>query len=207
MADPAKITRFGLIRHAQTLWNLEKKIQGQHDTPLTAAGRRQAVRWGRLLKPWAWDRILASDTGRARETANLINTSLNISLTLDRRLREQDWGRWVGKTIAQLTSDVPHELDEQVAAGWAFCTPEGEDREKVCQRSQTALLDGATRWPSANILVVTHEGVIKSLIYRLCGRNFLPTEPAIIKSYQLHRLVCDRKELRLVELNAMALEV
>ena len=69
MQDPYKITRFGLIRHAQTVWNREKKIQGHSDSPLTADGENQAGRWGMILQQYSWDRILASDTGRALETA------------------------------------------------------------------------------------------------------------------------------------------
>jgi len=206
MTGQDKITRFGLMRHAQTLWNLEKKIQGQSDTSLTADGKRQAARWGQLLKQSEWDRIIASDTGRAHETAKLINACLNISLTNDSRLREQDWGQWVGQTIAQLKTEIPQVLDEQVAAGWAFCPPGGENRRRVQKRSQKALLEAAAQWPGNNILVVTHEGVIKAQIYHLCGRKYLATEPPIIKPYQLHRLTHDANGLRVEALNAMALE-
>jgi len=205
MTGQDKITRFGLIRHAQTLWNLEKKIQGQSDTSLTDDGKRQAARWGQLLKQSAWDRIIASDTGRAHETAKIINGCLKLSLTTDSRLREQDWGQWVGKTILQLKTEIPQELDAQVAAGWAFCPPGGEDRRLVQKRSQKALLAAAAQWPGNNILVVTHEGVIKAQIYHLCGRKFLATEPPIIKPYQLHRLAHDANGLRMEALNAMAL--
>jgi len=200
------MTRFGLIRHAQTRWNREKRIQGQSDSPLTADGKRQATRWGQVLKPFGWDRIIASDTGRARQTAKFINACLNISLTTDSRLREQDWGQWAGKTIAELKTEIPHELDEQARAGWAFCPPGGEDRGDVQKRSEKALLEATAQWPGNNILVVTHEGVIKSLIYHLCGRKFLATEPALLKPYQLHRLVHDQGGLRVEELNALAIE-
>ena len=68
MQHPYKITRFGLIRHAQTVWNREKKVQGHRDSPLTADGERQASSWGLILSQFSWDRILASDTGRALTT-------------------------------------------------------------------------------------------------------------------------------------------
>ena len=207
MTEQYKITRFGLIRHAQTRWNLEKRIQGQSDSPLTADGVRQATRWGKLLKPFAWDRIIASDTGRAHETAKLVNVCLNISLTTDGRLREQDWGQWAGKTIVQLKTEIPQELKDQEKAGWAFCPPGGEDRKTAQKRSQKALLEAAAQWPGSNILVVSHEGVIKSLIYHMCGRKFLAAEPAIIKKHQLHRLAHDKNGLRVEELNALAIEV
>ena len=194
------------MRHAQTRWNREKRIQGQSDSPLTSDGMRQAVRWGQLLKPLGWDRILASDTGRARETAERINSILKVPVATDRRLREQDWGNWAGKTIAGLQTDCSDELKAQENAGWAFCPPGGEDRYRVWKRSQKALLDAAARWPGSSILVVTHEGVIKSLIYRLCDRKFLANEPSIIKKHQLHRLVHDENGLRVEALNVLSLD-
>ena len=206
MTGQYKITRFGLIRHAQTRWNREKRIQGRSDSPLTADGERQATRWGQLLKPFEWDRIIASDIGRALKTANLINVCLNVSLITDSRLREQDWGQWVGRTTAQLKTEMPLEFDGQASAGWAFCPPGGEDRRNVQKRSHKALLEAAAQWPGSNILVLTHEGVIKSLIYHLCGRKFLATEPAIIKRHRLQRLVHDSDGLRVEELNAIAMD-
>lgn len=206
MENQSNSTRFGLVRHAQTVWNREKRIQGQSDSPLTSDGKSQALRWGRILKQFSWNRILASDIGRARETAKIINQALDLSLQTDSRLREQDWGQWTGKTISQLNTDTPRELDAQVRAGWAFCPPGGEGRRSVLERGCLALQEAAEKWPGDDILVITHEGVVKSLIYHLCGRKYIPGEPAIIKPYQLHWLVFDRNRLRLEELNALAME-
>ena len=140
------------------------------------------------------------------ETAKIINQALRISLTAEARFREQDWGQWTGETILRLQTNTPRELDRQVRAGWAFRPPGGEDRRSVLERSRRALFDAAEKWPGEHILVVTHEGVVKSLIYRLCGRKYLPGEPAIIKPYQLHWLAIDADGLKLEEMNAVALE-
>jgi probable phosphoglycerate mutase len=206
MTDPFETTRFGLVRHAQTIWNREKKIQGQNDSPLTSDGRIQALQWGQLLKPFPWNRILASDIGRAVETAKIINRGLRIPLQTDTRLREQDWGQWTGETILSLQTDSPLELDNQIRAGWAFRPPGGENRRSVLGRSRQALLAAAEKWPGSTILVLTHEGVVKSLIYHLCGRRYLPGEPAIIKPYQMHWLVHNADGLKIEEINALALE-
>ena len=207
MQDVSKTTRFGLIRHAQTVWNLEKKIQGHSDSLLTPKGELQASRWGKMLKQFSWNRLLASDTGRALATAEIINADLKIPLTIDSRLREQDWGRWVGKTISQIEAEWPQVVDEQVNAGWNFCPPGGESRHSVLKRSQKALQEAAVRHPGEILLVVTHEGVVKSLIYHLCGRKFLPGEPAILESYQLHWLVGRTSGLRIEKINALELSV
>ena len=205
MPNQYDTTRFGLIRHAQTVWNLGKKIQGHSDSPLTADGEKQAASWGRILSQFAWDRILASDAGRAQATAEIINGILKVPLTIDSRLKEQDWGQWAGMTVRQIEAGARQVLDDQVNAGWDFCPPGGESRRSVWQRSQPALAEAAERYSGENILVVTHEGVVKSLIYHLCGRKFLPGEPAILKSYQLHWLVYDRRGLQIEEMNALEL--
>ena len=108
--------------------------------------------------------------------------------------------------IKQRQNLILRDLSEQEKAGWAFCPPGGEDRKTVQKRSQKALLEAAAQWPGSNILVVTHEGVIKSLIYHLCDRKFLATEPAILKPYQVHRLAHDQNGLRVEELNALSIE-
>jgi probable phosphoglycerate mutase len=205
MQNQNNTTRFALIRHAQTVWNREKKIQGHSDSPLTADGEKQASSWGRRLSQFAWDRILASDAGRAQATAEIINAILKVPLTLDPRLKEQNWGQWAGLTVRQIESEAQQVIDDKVNAGWDFCPPGGESRRSVWQRSQATLAEAAERYPGQNLLVVTHEGIVKCLIYYLCGRRFLPGEPAILKSYQLHWLVYGHGGLRIERINALEL--
>jgi probable phosphoglycerate mutase len=157
------------------------------------------------LKNFHWDRLLTSDAGRAVQTAESINAYLKIPLTTDARLREQDWGQWVGKTVAQIKQAHPQLLAGLERAGWNFCPPDGEDRMTLLKRSQAALSAAATKWPGTCILLVAHEGVIKSLIYYLCDRKFLPSEPAIIESGRLHWLVQAQEGLRLEKINALVL--
>ena len=205
MQDPSKITRFGLIRHAQTIWNREKKIQGYSDAPLTAEGERQALSWGQILSRYSWNRILASDVGRAMNTSERINAFLDLPIEIDPRLREQDWGQWVGKSVAQIQAEAQDLLDEQTNAGWDFSPPGGEDRRSVLARSLGALQDASNKWPGESLLVVTHEGVIKSLIYYLSDRKFLPSEPPFLKSYHLHMLSHDKDGPWLEAVNMLAL--
>lgn len=199
------ITRFGLIRHAETRWNREKRIQGQSDSPLTLKGRNQAREWGQTLQSYRWHRILASDTGRALATADLVNAVLQVPVVRDPRLREQDWGRWTGETLMAIRQRASGRLAEQGRGGWEFCPPGGEDRNRVWERSYQALEEAAEKWPGRKILVITHEGVVKCLTYRFCDRRFLPTEPPLLRPRHLHWLVHDRNGLRLDELNALAL--
>ncbi len=205
MPSEAAITRFGLVRHAETFWNRERRIQGQSGSPLTAKGKKDADNWGQQLSRFSWDCILMSDAGRAVETAARINHHLQAPIDSDPRLREQDWGQWTGQIITQIETEASNRLQPKHKAGWQFCPPGGEDRLSVWQRSHSALTEAAVRWRGDTILIVTHEGVVKSLIYHLSGRNFLPGEPALIKSYNLHWLIFSNNALRIEKINALAL--
>jgi probable phosphoglycerate mutase len=205
MTEKTPVTHFGLLRHAPTLWNRERRIQGQADTPLSSQGELQAGQWGKVLKAYRWDRILVSDARRAQETAARINLILEAPMDSDPRLREQDWGEWTGKTISQLKRAVPLLLEEQERAGWDFCPPGGEDRRTVQDRSLKAIGRAVQKWGGQRILVITHEGVIKCLLYGLCGRRFDPNAPAMIHPRFLHWLIHDQQGLRVEELNAVRL--
>jgi len=145
MQDPYKITRFGLIRHAETVWNRGKRIQGHSDSPLTAAGERQASSWGQILARFSWDRILASDTGRALTTGERINEFLKLPIETDPRLREQDWGRWEGKTVPQIQAEAAQVLN---AGEWRELAVQAPDlhRELRPAKGFVGLTDGLAKF-------------------------------------------------------------
>lgn len=189
-------TSFGVIRHARTEWNRDRRIQGWSDSPLTVDGEHQAELWAAHLQASPWDAILASDTGRAQATARIINRRLGLPLHLEPRLRELDWGRWTGRTVRQLLGEEPDVVAAQERAGWDFRPPGGESRRDQLERSRRALLDAAAERPGSAILIVTHEGVIKSLAYFLKGDSAPPTERPEHHVYRLHRLSAAGGELR-----------
>jgi probable phosphoglycerate mutase len=204
--DHAKAaTRFGLIRHAETVWNREKRIQGQQDSPLTPEGEMMADAWGRMLGDFHWDRILSSDTGRAVATAVRINAHLGLPIDTYPRLRELDWGRWTSKTVAQLREEEGERVAAQERAGWDFQPPEGESRRSQLERSRQVLLEAARQWPGHTLLVVTHEGVIKSLAHFLAGTVPLTAAGTGVRPYRLHWISAAGGRLSLEGLNALAL--
>jgi len=202
-----KATRFGLIRHSRTLWNEEKRIQGLQNSPLSESGRQMAAAWGQELQALHWDRILASDLGRVQETVALINRQLQLPVHTELLLREQDWGNWSGLTFPQLFSRHADQVREQEAAGWDFRPPDGESRNEVLARALQALRQGAEQWPGQDILVVCHEGIIKTLLYHLLERKFLPDEPKILKAgYQLHLFSFSDDKPALISMNHLSLK-
>ncbi len=198
-------TVFFLMRHARTEWNLEKRIQGQGNSPLSPEGEEQAEKWAGMVELLMPDRIITSDLGRARQTAAPIASRLKIPVECDQGLREQDWGAWTGRTLKDLKTRAPEALAREIAAGWAFCPPGGESRLSVWERSRAALSLAAEKWPGQRLLVIAHQGVIKALAYRLSGRKFLPAEPELLKPYHLHELVHSGGGPILRRLNALNL--
>jgi probable phosphoglycerate mutase len=199
-------TAFFIMRHAPTEWNAAGRIQGQADSPLTAAGRDWASRWGRQLADLGLHRILSSDTGRAVATAHEINKTLGLPVHRDDRLREQDWGRWTGQTMAGIRRAHRLEFKEQEKRAWSFRPPGGEERLDVLSRAREALMAAGGKWPGGRLLVVSHEGVLKCLVYHLafignCGQTIERMAP-----YHLHHLVMEDDALVLNRMNARAFQ-
>ena len=201
----ASMTPFGLMRHAPTEWNRDKRLQGQNDSPLLPDSEALAHEWGRRLFPLGWERILASDLGRARRTAELVNRTLNLPLEVDARLREIDWGRWTGLRLNDLAAVAPEQFSNLDSEGWTFRPPGGEDRLEAWRRSREALRDAGNRWPGRRILVVTHFGIIKCLVYRLTRRRFVPDEPALLRPAHLHQMALRNGGLVVDRVNALSL--
>ena len=197
----ADSTRFGLLRHGQTEWNKLKKIQGSCDSPLTPLGKEQITEWSLALKKYQWDRILASDLGRVRETVSILNQELDIPVEYTARLREQAWGDWEGMTISYVKKTFSEELERRVQMGWAFSAPNGETRQDVRDRTISALSEAAQKWPGQNILVVCHQGVVKSILYSIAGRKFLPGDDQMVEPNKFHLIGYGQNRFSTIRLN------
>src|ERR1700747_3516677 len=89
-----------LVRHGETDWNADGRLQGQTDRPLSEFGRRQARQLAEELADDGLEAIYASDLSRARETAEIVGERLGLAVALDADLRGKDWGNWGGRTPA-----------------------------------------------------------------------------------------------------------
>src|SRR5579884_1391455 len=87
-----------LVRHGETDWNAEGRLQGHTDRPLSDFGRRQAKELAERLSGERVDAIYASDLARARETAEIVGERLGLPVVIDPDLREKNWGSWEGLT-------------------------------------------------------------------------------------------------------------
>jgi broad specificity phosphatase PhoE len=194
-------TTFGLLRHGQTEWNILKKVQGSGDSPLSSEGKKQTARWARTLRDFRWNRIVASDLGRVRATVDILNRELLLPATFDQRLREQHWGDWEGLTIPFIQENFQEDLARRVAKGWDFAPPGGESRIAVKDRALAYLREAAEQWSGQNILVICHQGVVKSVLYWITGRKYLPGEDPLLQHDRLHLISCVSGRFTPLQLN------
>lgn len=183
------MTRLGIIRHAQTQWNVARRIQGRDDSPLTPEGEDAARRWAERLVAYGFSALYSSPLGRAMRTASIIGRGLGLDPVSLPGLTEHDFGDWTGRRVDELRRAGL--LSPEEAAGWAFRPPGGEDRREVLLRAWDTLSDLGRRHAGQSVLAVTHEGVIRALLYALKGRDYLPAEPRILAPRALHILRWD----------------
>ena len=156
-----------LWRHGQTVWNAERRFQGQSDIPLDEAGQAQAERAARLLAALRPDLIVSSDLSRAAQTAAPLSRLTGLEVTLDKDLRERSGGRWEGLTDTEIRTRYPAEH-----ASWT--PPDGEPSAVVAERVAGALLRvaEAVSGPAMTTglaVVVSHGAALRLGMSRLLG--------------------------------------
>ena len=150
-----------LVRHGESIWNAEGRWQGAADPPLSDTGRAQAAELAKLVKNEDIDLIVASDLGRAIETAEIVAATLDLPKPIiEPRLRERDVGEISGLTRAEIEQRYPGLL-EKWRTGELTKMPGGEDdiTPRVSAGLQ-AVIDAAD---GSVVLVVTHGGVIGAI--------------------------------------------
>jgi probable phosphoglycerate mutase len=176
----------GLLRHGPTAWNRAKRIQGISDIPLDETSFAAAP-WQRLLVEYGpWERVVCSPLSRCRRTCELLLPGGEYEVEAD--LREQDWGSWAGKTLAEIEERFPGAITHQEKRGWDFTPGEGESRRAVLARSLVAIERLTAGRDGERILIVTHLGVIKMLLNHLHGSLFLPGQSFPVAKRALHLL-------------------
>jgi probable phosphoglycerate mutase len=153
------VTRFFLVRHAESQWNAEGRWQGRGDPSLSPHGREQASIAVERIRGEV-DLIVASPQRRAIETAEIIAGALGLGeVKTDDGLREIDVGEWTGLTMDEVKARWGAEL-EAWRAGELDSPPGGEDRMVFLERVLAALERLRQTHGDTRVLVVTHGGVI-----------------------------------------------
>jgi probable phosphoglycerate mutase len=171
------VTFISLVRHGQTDWNLAKRIQGSSDIPLNDTGRAQAEATGRALAGGRFDAIYASPLSRALDTARIIagHVGLGEPATLA-AVAERQYGEAEGLTGEQILERWPDGAP----------VPGRESREQVVERALPALRELGEQHPGENVIVVSHGGVISSLVRHVTD-HALPGPGELIPNGSVHR--------------------
>lgn len=146
-----------LVRHGETDWNAEKKIQGHTDIALNQNGRKQAKELANTIAHLKIDKIISSDLLRARETAEIVNEEINKRVSFDTRIKEVGFGLLEGIKIENITPKLwdTYNLNPEVI--------EAESKEHVFERVKEFFDE--LQFSKDNILIVTHGGILRMIMY------------------------------------------
>lgn len=148
-------TELFLVRHGETDWNQQRRIQGLTDIPLNDVGRVQARTTGRLLARRNWDAVYSSPLSRAFETASIIAGELGLDEpTPVESLVERNYGEAEGLNFLEVERRWPDR----------GAVPGQESREQVVARVVPALRDLAAAHPAQSLVIVTHGGAIRAVL-------------------------------------------
>lgn len=167
--------RLIFLRHGETDWNAEGRLQGGRDIPLNEKGLAQAETAGRIVgrilgrdkgRLEAFDYV-SSPLGRARRTMELARGALGLepfAYRLDERLRELSFGRWEGMTWPEVQVDDPGAAARRDADKWSLVPPGGESYAMLCERIRPWL-----ETIECDTVAVAHGGVARCLLHLLAG--------------------------------------
>ena len=166
MTEP---TRIIAIRHGETAWNVDTRIQGHLDIPLSANGRWQAERLADALRGEPIKAIYASDLARAWETAQYVGRASEIEVTKEEALRERGFGIFEGKTFADIETLLPDQSMRWRKREPDFAPAGGESLTDLRSRVVGAAQRLAVQHPGELIAMVAHGGVM-DVLYRAATR-------------------------------------
>jgi broad specificity phosphatase PhoE len=169
MPEPSSKTTVILVRHGETEWNLNGRIQGHSDSALTTLGGEQGRRVAERLAGEKIAAVYASPASRARDTGELIAAPHDLTVQLVDDLRERSYGSFEGLTLAEIREKhpaaleawLPHPSREQVAP------PDGETQPEMSRRVMAALREIVARHPGETVVIATHGGPIKSAVFAI----------------------------------------
>ena len=166
------MTEILLIRHGETLWNQQHRMQGQHDSPLTPLGLQQARQLALRLKTLSFGALYSSDLGRAHQTARCIADETGHEVVSDRGLRERSFGIFEGLTNNEIEQRYPEHYVPFAKRDPEYAMPQGESASAFRRRCVGALETIAQRHPGETIVAVTHGLVLDALYRTACRMSF-----------------------------------
>lgn len=157
-----------IVRHGETDWNKMGKYQGITDVPLNENGLNQAKACGEALKDITFDRILSSDLSRALVTAETIRGDRTTPITVDKRLRELNFGDWEAMLFSDIEARWPGLIDEMYLRPHLVKVPNGESFKDLQDRAWAGLEEFLNKNDEEEtLLIACHGGTIRTLLCKL----------------------------------------
>ncbi|MEZ4673866.1 MAG: histidine phosphatase family protein [Caldilineaceae bacterium] len=164
-------TEFILVRHGETIWNAEARMQGQQDSPLTARGKAQAQAVARRLADVPFDHIYASDLQRVVDTAEPLAVCTNRQIIIEPQLRERHYGVFEGLTYADMERKHGELYQRYQTERYDadFIIPEAETIRQLVERGVAIFQSLAERHQSERIVVFSHGGTLSAVLRSVLG--------------------------------------
>lgn len=187
------MTLFAVLRHAETDWTREGRIQGRTDVPLSEAGRRSLQ--SRVLPlECRGMRVLTSPLRRCVESANALGIG---QAQREERLAEMDWGAWEGRRLDSLRAELGQAMSQNESRGLDFTPPGGESPRRVFDRVRPVLAEAASQ--GKETFAVSHKGVIRAIFAIAVGWDMTGRPPEKLDWSSVHIFRIDGEGLPTVE--------
>jgi len=182
------VTRLCLVRHGETAWNAEGRVQGQLDVPLSAVGLAQARAVAAALAGESFGAIYASDLARVRQTAEPAAARLGLGVRLERALRERHYGMFERLTYVEVKERYPAEYARFRDKDLDFDFVSGESLKAFAERALACVAALVERHAGESILVFTHGGVLEIVYRHATGRGLSSARDFEIPNAALNRI-------------------
>ncbi len=199
------MTDLVLVRHGETVWHTEGRYAGSSDIELSARGREQAERLGRWARRAGLAALWASPLRRTQATAAPVAAATGLSPRIDERLREVDFGRAEGRTLAEMQAAFPDELHAFFKDPVGSHLPGGEDPRTAADRAVECLAEIAATHDGDRVLVVLHTTLIRLALCCLLGlalRDYRQLFP-VVRNGAVNEIRLDGGTFSLLTFNAM----
>ena len=190
-----KETEIILIRHGETEWNSQQRMQGHSNSDLSSVGQAQIQALGQWMKNVPFDLIYSSDSLRAKQTAEAITQFSGHELQFDQRLREKNFGVFEGLTSEEARERHPEVFRLFKTAGSKYVIDEGESTQQLQDRALEIVNEFRIKHPEERVLLVTHGGFIRVVMKHSLGLSLETPTRFLIRNTGVFRLVWEDKWL------------
>ena len=188
-----KETEIILIRHGETEWNSQQRMQGHSNSDLSSLGQAQIQALGQWMKNVPFDHIYSSDSLRAKQTAEAITQFSGHELKIDLRLREKNLGVFEGLTSEEARERHPEVFRLFKTAGSKYVIDEGESTQQLQDRALEIVDEIRIKHPEEHVLLVTHGGFIRVVMKHSLGLSLETPTRFLIRNTGVFRLVWEDK--------------